>query len=93
MTSEMPHSLTPESTPAEESSATISQADVVKSEPETQDVAMDGVPAPAAVEKPKVNLEELFDDEDLDDEFSSSVPVPPSQEDLSQDAPMYAPTC
>ena len=37
----MPHSVTPESTPAEDSSRTISQVDTVKSEPESQDVEMD----------------------------------------------------
>jgi hypothetical protein len=88
----MPHSVTPESTPAEESSATPSQADAVKPEPETQDVAMEDAPAPAAAEKPKVSLEELFDDEDSDGEFASSAPAPTSQEDASQPAPMYAPT-
>ncbi len=92
MISEMPHSITSESTPAEESSATLSQADAVKLEPETQDVAMDDAPIPAVVEKPKVSLEELFDDEDSDEEFASSAPAPTSQDDLSQPAPMYAPT-
>ena len=87
----MPHSVTPESTPAEEPPATLSQADIVKPEPETQDVAMEDAPTPAVAEKPKVNLEELFDDEDSDEEFPSSAPVPTSQEDLSQPAPMYAP--
>jgi DNA primase small subunit len=91
MTSEMPHSVTPESTPAEESSAAVSQADAVKSEPETQDVAMEDAPIAAAAEKTKVNLEELFDDEDSDEEFPSSAPAPTSQEDASQPAPMYAP--
>jgi DNA primase small subunit len=92
MISEMPHSIRPESTPAEESSATLSQADAVKTEPETQDVAMDDAPTPAVVEKPKVSLEELFDDEDSDEEFASSAPAPTSQDDLSQPAPLYAPT-
>lgn len=91
MTSEMPHSVTPESTPADESSATVSQTDAVKAEPETQDVAMEDAPTAAAVEEPKVKLEELFDEEDSDEEFPSSAPVPTSQEDASQPAPMYAP--
>jgi len=91
MTSEMPHSTTPESTPAEESSAAPSQGDAIKIEPETQDVAMDDAPTPAAADKSKASLEELFDDEDSDEEFASSAPAPTSQEDASQPAPMYAP--
>ncbi|CAN9083402.1 unnamed protein product [Alternaria alternata] len=88
MTSEMPHSITPESTPAEESSATPSQGDAIKIEPETQDVAMDDAPTPAAADKSKASLEELFDDEDSDEEFASSAPAPTSQEDASQPAPI-----
>jgi DNA primase small subunit len=85
---EMPHSVTPESTAGEESSAAVSQVDIVKSEPETQDVAMDDAPSATAMEKPKVNLEELFDDEDSDDEFPSSAPGVKSEEELSQPAPL-----
>jgi hypothetical protein len=88
---DMPHSVTPESTPADESSRTISQVDSIKSEPETQDVSMDDAPSPDEAEKPKVNLEELFDDEDSDDEFPSSAPVVKSEEELSQPAPLYIP--
>lgn len=93
MTETMPHSVTPESTPAGESLRTVSQGDMVKSEPESQDATMDDAPTSlgaATVEKPKVNLEELFNDDDSDDEFPSSAPVATSQEDLSQPAPMYA---
>lgn len=73
---EMPHSVTSDSTPAEESSIAMSQA-TVKSEPPTQDVAMGDAPSPPAVEdKSKVNLDDLFDDDDDDDdEFASSAPV------------------
>lgn len=67
--------------------------DSIKSEPETQDVAMDDVPGLAAEEKPKVNLEELFNDEDSDDEFPSSAPAVKSEEESSQPAPMYTPQC
>ncbi|KAI4609951.1 hypothetical protein J4E83_008516 [Alternaria metachromatica] len=88
MTSEMPHSVTPDSTLAEESSTAMSQSDAIKPEPDTQDVAMEDAPTATAVEKPKVNLEELFDDEDSDEEFPSSAPAPTSQEDASQPAPI-----
>lgn len=88
----MPHSITPESTQGDESSRTISQMDSIKSEPETQDVAMDDVPEPAAEDKPKVNLEELFNDEDSDEEFPSSAPPVKSEEESSQPAPMYVQT-
>jgi DNA primase small subunit len=86
---DMPHSITPESTVAEEESTAVSQTDIVKSEPETQDVAMDDASSATGTEKPKVNLEELFDDEDSDDEFPSSAPAIKSEEDLSQPAPLY----
>jgi hypothetical protein len=88
-TSKMPHSVTPESTPADGSSRTISQVDSIKLEPESQDVAMDDAPNPATAEKPKVNLEALFEDEDSDDEFPSSAPAVKSEEESSQPAPMY----
>lgn len=92
-TANMPHSVTPDSTPVDDSSRTISQVDTVKSEPESQDVAMDDAPSPAvaAAEKPKVNLEDLFDDSESDGEFPSSAPVK-SEEESSQPAPLYAPT-
>ena len=88
----MPHSVSPESTPADESSREMSQADDIKPEPETQDAAMEDAPsppapAPAPTEKPKVDLEELFDD-DSDGEFASSAPVK-SEEEASQPAPLY----
>jgi hypothetical protein len=83
----MPHSTTPESTSADEASGTTPA--IVKTEPETQDVAMDDAPSPAAEQKPKVNLEELFDDEDSDEEFPSSAPVVKSEEESSQPAPLY----
>jgi DNA primase small subunit len=86
-TAKMPHSTSPESTAADESSRTT--PDVIKPEPETQDIAMDDAPSPAAEAKPKVNLEELFDDEDSDEEFPSSAPVLKSEEELSQPAPLY----
>jgi DNA primase small subunit len=78
----MPHSVSPDSTLAEDSSRTI------KSEPGSQDVAMDDAPSPPAEVKPKVNLEELFDDEDSDEEFPSSAPVVKSEEESSQLAPL-----
>lgn len=89
----MPHSVTPESTPAEETSQAVSLPDTTKPESETPDVAMEDAPTAAAAEAAKVKLEELFDDADSDPEFPSSVPAPTSQEDASQPAPMYAPTC
>ncbi|KAJ8116297.1 hypothetical protein OPT61_g2240 [Boeremia exigua] len=85
----MPHSLSPESTPAGESSREMSQAEDTKPEPETQDTSMEDAPSPpAAVEKSKASLEELFDD-DSDGEFASSAPVK-SEEEASQPAPMSA---
>ena len=96
---DMPHA-TPDSTAdtstADDSSRTMSQGDTVKPEPETLDVTMDDAPsssepAAAVVEKPKVNLEDLFDDEDSDEEFPSSAPGVKSEEDLSQPAPLYMP--
>ena len=84
----MPHSIPPESTPADESSSReMSQVDDIKPEPETQDATMDDAPSPTApAEKSKANLEELFDDES-DGEFASSAPVK-SEEDASQPAPV-----
>lgn len=87
----MPHSVSLESTPAQETSQATSQTDDVKPEPETQDVAMEDVPPATTAETSKVKLEELFDDEDSDPEFPSSAPALASQEDASQPAPMYAP--
>jgi DNA primase small subunit len=89
ITANMPHSVTPETMSADETSNPPSQVDNIKSEPETQDVAMDDAPSPAVAEKPKVNLEELFDDEDSDDEFPSSAPVVKSEEESSQPAPLF----
>jgi hypothetical protein len=83
----MPHSITPESTSVDEASGTTPT--IIKPEPETQDVAMDDAPSSAAEQKPKVNLEELFDDEDSDEEFPSSAPVVKSEEESSQPAPLY----
>jgi DNA primase small subunit len=88
----MPHSISPESTPADESSREMSQAEDVKPEPDTQDATMEDAPSPptTAADKPKVNLEELFDDDDdSDGEFASSAPVK-SEEEASQPAPLYA---
>ncbi|KAJ4338157.1 p48 polypeptide of DNA primase [Didymella glomerata] len=86
----MPHSVTPESTPAGESSQEMSQADDIKPEPETQDATMEDAPSPAApAEKSKVSLEDMFDDDDddSDGEFASSAPVK-SEEESSQPAPV-----
>ncbi|KAJ4349052.1 p48 polypeptide of DNA primase [Ascochyta clinopodiicola] len=89
----MPHSISPESTPAEDSSREMSQADDTKPEPEAEarDATMEDAPSPASTsapaEKPKVNLEELFDDDDSDGEFASSAPVK-SEEEASQPAPL-----
>ncbi|EMD85791.1 hypothetical protein COCHEDRAFT_1207759 [Bipolaris maydis C5] len=84
MVSTMPHSISPDLTPAQDAS----QTDNVKPEPETQDVAMEDVPAAATAETSKVKLEEIFDDVDSDPEFPSSAPAPTSQEDASQPAPI-----
>ena len=67
----------------------MSQAEDIKSEPETQDATMEDAPSPPALaDKSKVSLEELFDD-DSDGEFASSAPVK-SEEEASQPAPLYA---
>ncbi|KAJ4303596.1 p48 polypeptide of DNA primase [Kalmusia sp. IMI 367209] len=80
----MPHSVTPDSTPVDEPSRTVSQA-TVKSESSTQDIAMADAPSPAEVEdRVKVNLEELFDDEDSEGEFASSAPIKSEGEEASQ---------
>ena len=85
---------TPEFTPPDESSREMSQVEDVKPEPESPDATMEDAPSlpapaqePAATEKSKVNLEELFDDDDSDGEFASSAPVK-SEEDASQPAPV-----
>lgn len=80
----MPHSVSPESTPGDGSN--VSQP-TIKSEAGTQDIAMGDVPSAAEPDdKTKVNLEELFDDDDdSDGEFASSAPVK-SEEDFSQPA-------
>ncbi|KAF2800589.1 eukaryotic and archaeal DNA primase small subunit [Melanomma pulvis-pyrius CBS 109.77] len=86
----MPHSITPDSTPADDSSRTISQVDTIKSEPDTQtqDISMADAPSPAEADETKVNLEDLFDDEDSDQEFASSAPQFKSEEEASQPAPI-----
>ncbi len=89
MTPNMPHSIDSESTPAEGSSAATSQVENIKTEPDTtHDIAMEDAPTPPATEKSKVNLEELFDDDDSDEEFSSSAQTFKSEEELSQAVPM-----
>jgi DNA primase small subunit len=75
----MPHSITPESTPADEQTT-------IKPEPSTQDIEMDNAPSPVeAGAEDNANLEELFEDDDSDGEFASSAPVK-SEEDASQPA-------
>lgn len=86
----MPHSITPESTPVDDFSRNVSQVDTIKSEPDAQDVVMENAPTPPAAERPKINLEELFDDEDSDEEFASSAPAIKSEQELTQAAPMCA---
>lgn len=83
----MPHSLSPESTPADEASRATSQGETIKSEPDTQDIAMEDAPTPATAEKPSVNLEDLFDDDDSDEDFPSSA-AQVKEEEPSQPAPM-----
>lgn len=94
----MPHSMSPESIPADDSSRTTSQVDTVKSEPNTQDISMADAPTPPKGEddQAKVDLEDLFDDDDGDgdddQEFASSAPQFKSEEEPSQPsqpAPMY----
>ena len=87
----MPHSTTPDSSSAETPSATASQVDNIKPEPTTQDATMEDASSPVAAEKTRVDLEELFDDDESDGEFASSAPVK-SEEEASQPAPMYAAT-
>ncbi|KAF2445814.1 prim-pol domain-containing protein [Karstenula rhodostoma CBS 690.94] len=78
----MPHSVTPETASADEHPA-------IKPEQSTQDVAMDDAPSLGEAEdSAKVNLEELFDDDDSDGEFASSAPVK-SEEEASQPAATF----
>ncbi|KAF2244589.1 prim-pol domain-containing protein [Trematosphaeria pertusa] len=81
----MPHSVTPEPTPGGDSSRTISQATM---DPESPDIPMADAPSPAEAETTKVNLEELFNDEDSDAEFGSSAPLIKSEEEPSQPEPI-----
>ncbi|KAF2801971.1 prim-pol domain-containing protein [Mytilinidion resinicola] len=76
----MPHSVSPEASPVDDTQLPQTSAQplesVVKEEPTspTEDVPMSDAPSPSEAAKTKVNLEDLFDDEDSDEEFSSSVP-------------------
>lgn len=78
----------------DDSSRMISQVDAIKSEPASQDIAMEDAPSPAngRATTAKVNLEDLFDDSDSDPEFTSSAPQVKAEEEpsqLSQPEPMY----
>lgn len=82
--------MTRDSAATDDASQEMSQDASIKAEPETQDVVMED---DVAV-KPKVNLEQLFDDEDSDEEFPSSAPAATAPEEeeeeaASQPAPMY----
>ena len=79
----MPHSVTPDSTPQGQS-----QASSVIIKAETQDIDMADAPGLAVEEKTKVNLEDLFDDEDSDGEFTSSAPQVKSEDESSQPQPI-----
>ena len=68
-------------------SQTVSQA-TIKSEPDTQDTAMEDAPTTADVKDTKANLEDLFDD-DSDQEYSSSAPVK-TEEDAPEAKTLYA---
>ncbi|ORY07553.1 DNA primase small subunit [Clohesyomyces aquaticus] len=57
-------------------------------EPQAQDVTMSDTPSPVQGSNDKVNLEDLFDDEDSDPEFPSSVPQINSEEEPSQTEPI-----
>ncbi|KAH7119130.1 hypothetical protein B0J11DRAFT_582908 [Dendryphion nanum] len=85
----MPHSISPESTPVDDTSRTVSQVSQVETlKVESQDVDMPeaaDAESEADAEK-KVNLEDIFDDDDDDDEFASSAPQ--IKEELSQPAPI-----
>jgi DNA primase small subunit len=87
----MPHSVSPESTPVEDLSQATSVVDTTKLEEDvpSQDITMADAPSPSEAEKAKVDLEDLFDDEDSDVEFPSSAPQIKPEEELSQPAPMY----
>ncbi|KAF2477921.1 prim-pol domain-containing protein [Lindgomyces ingoldianus] len=85
----MPHSISPESTPAEDSSMPHVNAQPLKSEPSTpsKDIAMSDALSSPEDSKTKVNLEGLFDDEDSDLEFPSSASQIKSEEEPSQPEP------
>ncbi|KAF2195499.1 DNA primase small subunit [Zopfia rhizophila CBS 207.26] len=78
----MPHSVSPDGSQAD--------SQPIKCEPDTQsqDVTMSDAPSPAKAEKTNVNLEDLFDDEDSDPEFSSSVPGVKSEEEPPHPEPI-----
>jgi DNA primase small subunit len=87
----MPHSITPESTPANGSSQTTSQDPIKmdsenKMEPDNTDIAMADASSAAEEEKAKIDLEGIFDDEDSDEEFPSSAPPVKAEEQPSQPA-------
>ncbi|KAF2267419.1 prim-pol domain-containing protein [Lojkania enalia] len=77
----MPHSVSPEPTPHEDSPMPQADAVPIKTEPDTQtpDIDMSDAPIPTNAESTKVNLDDLFDD-DSDPEFGSSIPQVKSEE-------------
>ena len=87
----MPHSISPESTPANDQSQTISQVSQIETVGvESQDVEMSGTPD-ADQEMKDIDLEALLFADDDDDEFGSSAPQikEESSQIPSQPAPMY----
>ncbi|PVH94382.1 prim-pol domain-containing protein [Periconia macrospinosa] len=87
----MPHSVSPGSTPAEGATQTMSQA-TNHAEPEIEDTTMEEAPNPAEAEAAKVNLEDMFDDDDPDDEFTSSAPQFRPKEEEEEPSQEAAPT-
>ncbi|KAF2007819.1 prim-pol domain-containing protein [Amniculicola lignicola CBS 123094] len=83
----MPHSISPQSTQTLE--ADSPPAANPNPDLPSQDMSMSDASSPAAAEEQaKVNLEELFNDEDSDNEFSSSAPQVKFEDELSQPAPL-----
>ena len=89
----MPHFTLPEPSPVDDSILPHVPAQPLnegpKEEPfvESQDTIMSDSISPSEAEAKRVNLEELFDDEDSDEEFPLSAPQIKS-EDISSQEPV-----
>ncbi|OCL14118.1 hypothetical protein AOQ84DRAFT_359191, partial [Glonium stellatum] len=87
----MSHSLSPDASPVDDDilphapPKPLNDAPKEESTLEPQDAIMSDGISPLEAEAKRMNLEELFDDEDSDQEFPSSAPQIKSEETLSQE--------